>query len=127
MKCRNYAVVIVYMVYSNADTLSLQAYRSGTKLENTSLSTDGKQGSALEYTMGTIRNLSDGNVQYRQKHLRSVARRQYFAYSAHFLYCKRNFANIWKSSGRKREVLLQSEKRGNVTAGEESHLSLQTV
>ena len=34
------------MVYSNADSLSLRAYRSGTKLENTSLSTDGKQGSA---------------------------------------------------------------------------------
>ena len=46
MKCRNYAVVIVYMVYSNADALSLRAYRSDTKLEKTSLSTDGKQRSA---------------------------------------------------------------------------------
>ncbi len=45
-KRRGDAVVIVYMVYSNADTLSLRAYRSGTKLEKTSLSTDGKQGSA---------------------------------------------------------------------------------
>ncbi len=46
MKLRKCAVVIVRMVYSNADTLSLRAYRSGTKLEKTSLSTDGKQGSA---------------------------------------------------------------------------------
>ena len=46
MKCRRDAVVIVRMVYTNADALSLRAYRSGTKLENTSLSADGKQGSA---------------------------------------------------------------------------------
>ena len=46
MKCRRDEVVIVRMVYSNADSLSLRAYRSGTKLENTSLSADGKQGSA---------------------------------------------------------------------------------
>ena len=32
------------MGYANTDTLSLRAYCSGTKLENTSLSTDGKQG-----------------------------------------------------------------------------------
>ena len=48
MKCRDVAVVIVCVVYSNADSLSLRAYRSGTKLENTSLSTDGKQGFAYE-------------------------------------------------------------------------------
>ena len=46
VKHKNDAVVIVYVVYSNADSLSLRAYRSGTKLENTTLSTDGKQGSA---------------------------------------------------------------------------------
>ncbi len=42
------ASVIVQIVYFNTDALSLRAYRSGTKLENTSLSTDGKQGSAYE-------------------------------------------------------------------------------
>ena len=45
-KRSGYAVVIVHIVHSNADSLSLRAYRSGTKLENTSLSADGKQGSA---------------------------------------------------------------------------------
>ncbi len=29
-KFRKYAVVIAYMVYSNADVLSLRTYRSGT-------------------------------------------------------------------------------------------------
>ena len=35
-KLRNDTVVIVHIVYSNTDTLSLRACRSGTKLENTS-------------------------------------------------------------------------------------------
>ena len=45
--CENATVVIVYMVYSNADSLSLRAYRSGTyAAKRRQLSTDGKQGSA---------------------------------------------------------------------------------
>ena len=30
VKLGDYAVVIVYVIHSNADTLSLRAYRSGT-------------------------------------------------------------------------------------------------
>ena len=59
-KLRNNAIVIVYMVYFNADALSLRAYRSGTKLENTSLSTDGKQGSA--YGIYHVHNSQLANV-----------------------------------------------------------------
>ena len=86
MKHKNDAVVIVYVVYSNADALSLRAYRSGTKLEKTSLSTDGKQGSAYgihnmhnsepanmsvtiiceKLDAGEISCCKTGNVQYRQ-------------------------------------------------------------
>ena len=62
MKCRDVAVVIVYVVYSNADSLSLRAYRSGTKLENTSLSTDGKQGSA--YGIYNIHNSETANMDF---------------------------------------------------------------
>ena len=59
---RNYAVVIVHMVDSNADSLSLRAYRSGTKLENTSLSTDGKQGSA--YGIYHVHNSNAASVNF---------------------------------------------------------------
>ena len=59
---KNYAVVIVHIVHSNADSLSLRAYRSGTKLENTSLSTDGKQGSA--YGMYNMHNLKLASMSF---------------------------------------------------------------
>ena len=59
MKGGGYAVVIVCVVDSNADSLSLRAYRSGTKLENTSLSTGGKQGSA--YGIYNIHNSEPAN------------------------------------------------------------------
>ena len=122
-----YAVVIVYMVDSNADTLSLRASRSGTKLENTSLSTDGRQGSAYgiyhvhnsesadrvrNYQMKVSRCLrnflaSTENGQYRQNKgdlplLRSpfLSILNIFVTRKRFISRRRYFAIIRQSRGR---------------------------